>query len=98
MSRLCCWSTALVVALGLPGGAGAAPVVFTDAGAAPADILDTVTAFRNALGNPDNLNDPGPLAGGRREINWDGGGATTPTPPATPFTVFLNTRGALFTT
>ena len=38
---------------------------------------------------------------GRREINWDGGNPpvdnTTPT-PVTPFNVFLNTRGAQFTT
>ena len=35
---------------------------------------------------------------GRREINWDGGGASTTTAPVTPFNVFLNTRGAQFTT
>jgi len=38
------------------------------------------------------------LPSGRREINWDGGGADTTTAPVTPFDVFLNTRGARFTT
>jgi hypothetical protein len=38
------------------------------------------------------------LAGGRREINWDGGNATTASPAANPFAGFQNTRGALFTT
>lgn len=28
-----------------------------------------------ALGNPNSANNPGPIVGGRREINWDGGGA-----------------------
>jgi len=56
-----------------------------------------VDAFRAALGNPDNTN-AGPQAGGHREINWDGGGATNGTAAATPFIVFQNTRGATFTT
>jgi hypothetical protein len=77
---------------------GAAPVELSDAGSAIADILDTVNLFRAALGDPNNGNDPGPLATGRREINWDGGGATTGTPPANPFTGFRNTRGATFAT
>jgi hypothetical protein len=81
-----------------PGFAHAAPVIFSDSGADPASILDTVNLFRAALGNPDNLNAAGPLAGGRREINWDGGGATNGTAAVTPFTVFQNTRGATFTT
>jgi hypothetical protein len=58
-----------------------------------------VDAFRAALGEPDNLNNPGPLASGRREINWDGGGNNgTTTPPVTPFDVFLDIRGGRFTT
>lgn len=75
----------------------AAPVPFSDAGSSIADIEDTVNAFRGALGSP-NGNDPGPLATGRREINWDGGGATAGSPVGTPFTGFRNTRGATFTT
>jgi hypothetical protein len=78
--------------------ATAAPVVFHDAGATGAAILDDVNAFRAALGAPDNINAAGPLFTGRREINWDGGGATNGTPPANPFTTFFNTRGAFITT
>lgn len=84
------------------------PSVFQAAGPAPKDadedtitasIQSTVDAFRAALGEVDNLNNPGPLDEGRREINWDGGGNNfTTTPPVTPFDVFLNTRGAQFRT
>ena len=41
----------------------------------------TVDAFRTALGDPNNGNNPGPLASGRREINWDGGGNNFTTSP-----------------
>ena len=76
-----------------------APTVFQAAGPNAASIQSTVDAFRSALGTVNNGNAPGPLATGRREINWDGGGANnTTTPPVTPFNVFLNTRGAQFTT
>jgi hypothetical protein len=86
------------------------PQVFQAAGPAPKDadgktiteaIQSTVDAFRAALGNPNNGNAAGPLATGRREINWDGGGnndMTQPLPPVTPFDVFFNTRGGRFTT
>ena len=76
-----------------------APIVFQAAGPNAASIQGSVDAFRAALGNPNNNNEAGPLATGRREINWDGGGANdTTTAPVTPFNVFLNTRGAQFTT
>jgi len=76
-----------------------APSVFQAAGPAASSIQGTVDAFRAALGTPNNANAPGPLASGRREINWDGGGVdTTTTPPVTPFDVFLNLRGGRFTT
>jgi len=89
---------ALVVALGAfaAPGADAAPIVYTQSGAAAADIQATVDAFRAALGDPVNGNTPGPLPMGRREINWDGG--------AVPFDFpgnFFNVnvpRGAEFTT
>lgn len=83
--------------LSTPIDAGAV-TIFSDAGAISAAIEDTVDAYRAALGDPNNGNNPGPLAAGRREINWDGGGATDGTPPVTPFVVFQNTRGGTFTT
>ena len=72
--------------------------VFQAAGPNAASIQSAVDAFRAALGNP-NGNAAGPLASGRREINWDGGGGVdVTTAPVTPFNVFLNTRGGQFTT
>jgi hypothetical protein len=87
------------VVLAVPTGATAL-TIFSDSGANAAAITDTVDAFRAALGNPNNANNAGPLATGRREINWDGGGPPVidGTAPVTPFTVFQNTRGATFTT
>jgi hypothetical protein len=78
----------------LPGMVHAAAITTSASGLVAADIQTQVDAFRAALGNPNNGNNAGPLAGGRREINWDGGGAITPSLGATPFTVFENTRGA----
>jgi hypothetical protein len=73
--------------------------VFQAAGPDAAAIQSSVDAFRAALGDPNNANNPGPLPAGRREINWDGGGGVdVTTPPVTPFDVFLNTRGGQFAT
>ena len=72
-------------------------VVFQAAGPNVASIQSMVDAFRAALGDI-NGNAPGPLAGGRREINWDGGGSTATSLVPTPFDGFLVTRGARFTT
>ena len=88
----------LTAAISYSPVASAVPIVFSDSGATAADILDVVNDFRAALGNPNNANAAGPLGSGRREINWDGGGATNGTPAVTPFNVFRNTRGASFTT
>jgi len=76
------------------------PAVFQAAGTTAGSIQSTVDAFRAALGNTNNVNNPGPLPSGRREINWDGGNpnVVTTTDPVTPFNVFLNTRGGQFTT
>lgn len=75
-----------------------APLVFQAAGPTPESIESTVDAFRDALGS-NNASNAGPLPGGRREINWDGGGGVdVTTAPVTPFNVFLNSRGAQFTT
>jgi hypothetical protein len=82
----------------LPSTAG--PVVFSVGGtAAISSIQTTVTDFQTALGNPNNGNGAG-TTGGRREINWDGGDPTlvANAPGGTPFNVFLNNRGAQFTT
>ena len=77
---------------------GGTPIVFQAAGPNAASIQGTVDAFRAALGDPNNGNNPG-QASGRREINWDGGGNNFNTDdPVTPFNVFLNSRGAQFTT
>jgi len=106
MNRMNKWSPGywIVVFMGVavlfPSVAFGAPIVFSDSGANALSIQDTVDLFRASLGNPNNANAPGPLAGGRREINWDGGGppVINGTAPVTPFTVFQNTRGATFTT
>jgi hypothetical protein len=80
------------------GSASGPPIVFAAAGPNADSIRGTVEAFRVALGDPNNGNGPA-AESGRREINWDGGGANdTTSAPVTPFDVFLNTRGARFTT
>jgi hypothetical protein len=92
----------LAAGLSLSARQAQAQLVFQAAGPDAASIAGTVAAFRAALGEPNNANNPGPLAAGRREINWDGGNAdpatAVTTAPATPFVVFQNTRGATFTT
>ncbi len=78
-----------------------APVVFQAAGPTAASIQSTVDAYRAVPGfETNNLNNPGPLQSGRREINWDGGNPNVldTTAPVTPFNTFLNTRGSQFTT
>ena len=80
----------------LPNSASAVQF-FVDIGSSAADIQDTVGAFQSALGNPNNGNTAGPLPSGRREINWDGGGAVDGTPSGTPFAGFSN-RGVIFQT
>jgi hypothetical protein len=66
---------------------------------APASIQAEVDEFRAALGDPNNGNAAGPISGGRREINWDGGAATTATVTnVSTLSAFTNTRGATLTT
>jgi hypothetical protein len=73
-------------------------IVFQAAGPDAASIQSVVDQFRGAFGGVNNGNAAGPLAEGRREINWDGGGSTATSPGPTPFDVFLNSRGARMTT
>jgi len=110
--RICAWLPTLALLVGgqplladshdddddLPQAVIVPPIVFQAAGPNAASIQATVDQFRAALGGVNNGNTNGPLAAGRREINWDGGGATNTSTGPTPFTVFLNTRGALMET
>jgi hypothetical protein len=104
--RWAVYGVGFLVGLGILGvGVGSAddtvqPTVFQAAGPSAESIQSSVDAFRAALGEPNNLNNPGPLASGRREINWDGAvpGTDTTTAPVTPFNVFLDSRGGWFTT
>src|SRR5512134_252790 len=70
--------------LPLPVGQAHAQAVFQAAGPTAESIQGTVDAYRAALGDPNNGNTAGPLAAGRREINWDGGGSDATTAPVTP--------------
>jgi PEP-CTERM motif len=92
------WTLGVLAGLLLSGPLHAAPVTTSGSGVVAADLQATVDAFRTAIGNPNNMNNPGPLASGRREINWDGVAATMPTTSGTPLTAFTNTRGATMTT
>ncbi|GAA4405092.1 PEP-CTERM sorting domain-containing protein [Quisquiliibacterium transsilvanicum] len=86
-------------AISLSTLAAAAPITFSAGGdGSAASIQSTVDSFRLALGTPSNGDAPGPLAGGRREINWDGGGSTNTTAAITPFNTFLDTRGVQLST
>lgn len=69
--------------------------VFTQTAHNRGGLMSTVSAFQRALGDPDNLSNPGPLDKGRREINWDAAAV----PFDMPFDFFnsgMTTRGAIF--
>ena len=77
--------------------AWAGPVVREASGPNAASIQTVVDQFRADLG-PNNGVVAGSQAGGRREINWDGGGAAAPpTIDPSPMTRFAG-RGAIFVT
>jgi hypothetical protein len=62
---------------------------------APASITPTIDAFRAAIGGANNGNAAGAQGSGRREINWDGGGAVVAAVTnASTLTAFTNNRGA----
>jgi hypothetical protein len=89
---------AMAIGVVMAGPAAAGPVVREAAGGSAAAIQAAVDGFRADLGGVNNGNAPGSQAGGRREINWDGGGAAAPiTLDPSPMTRFSN-RGAVFTT
>ena len=73
------------------------PTVFQAAGPSIASIQNSVDQYRTVLGDPNNGNVVG-QPGGRREINWYGGGSVATAIVGTPFNGFLVNRGALFTT
>jgi hypothetical protein len=79
----------------VPSPALSTPIIFSDFGSNAASILDTVNQFRAAIGGINNGNAPGSLPTGRREINWDGGGAAAPVLVDMPKDLFQN-RGAQF--
>jgi hypothetical protein len=85
--------------LSLPTIAVAAPVVFEASGESPADIQDTVDAFRAFLGDL-NPNVAGSFPNGRREINWDGvpDAFAAPNPFPANFFNANSPRGAVFFT
>jgi hypothetical protein len=92
--------SSVVASLVVPGVAFGNFIEFAVGGdTTTASIQATVDAFRAAAGAPNNGNAPGTV-GGRREINWDGGSTNnfTVATAGTPFTGFLDTRGAQFTT
>jgi hypothetical protein len=62
---------------------------------AAGDITASVNQYRAALGEPNNGGTPGPLAGGRREINWDGVPDAQSAPNFLPGDFFRG-RGSLF--
>jgi len=76
----------------------AKPMVFQAAGPNAAAIQSTVDQLRAALGGVNNGNAVGPIATGRREINWDGGGSSATSVVPNVFDGFLINRGARFAT
>jgi hypothetical protein len=66
-----------VLCVSSAGAAWAAPVVREASGPTAASIQAAVDQFRSDLG-PNNGIVAGSQPGGRREINWDGGGAAAP--------------------
>jgi hypothetical protein len=97
-------STGLLLAITVcPRPVAATTITFSASGANPAAIQATVDAFRAAIsgGGVNNGNTIGSLPNGRREVNWDGGGAAAnATIFPSPMNTFNNaptTRGLVST-
>lgn len=93
----------LAIVFAIPAVSFAAPITLrSGAGVDAASIQSVVDLFRSDLGGINNGNTPGSQGSGRREINWDGGGAaanaTLFASPMTTFNSGATTRGAVFTT
>jgi hypothetical protein len=87
-------ATAVILAAASPASAA---TLFSAAGSGPAAIQGAVDSFRAALG-ANNGNVAGAQGAGRREINWDGGGAAAPAATfANPMETFAF-RGNVYTT
>jgi hypothetical protein len=61
-------------------------------------IQPTIDLFRAAIGGANNGDAAAPLVGGRREIDWDGGGAATSVITDSTFIGFQDSRGATLAT
>ncbi len=102
-ARLFIGGSLLTLLVAVPTTAVAAPITLrSGAGIDAASIQAVVDLFRSDLGGINNGNTVGSQATGRREINWDGGGAAAlatvfPTPMLN-FNTAPTTRGAVFTT
>ncbi len=95
-SSLLMFAAVVGVGITFAQSAQAVPTIIAASGANPAAIQGSVDAFRAALG-ASNGNIAGSQPGGRREINWDGGGAAAPaTVFPNPMIVFAN-RGSVTT-
>ena len=91
-----------LIILGVPMSALASSITFSAAGDLPSSIQTTVDAFRTALGGVNNGNSTTIFPTGRREVNWDGGGAAAPATvfpnPMNTFNSGATTRGLVSTT
>ena len=98
-------ASAIALVLGVPLSASGSPITIRSiSGLDAASIQGTVDAFRVDVssGGVNNGNTVGSLPNGRREVNWDGGGAaanaTTFTSPMNTFNAGATPRGLVSTT
>lgn len=91
--RLSCVLAVVIGVLGAAESLLAAPVVLSASGSDSTAIQTSVDSFRTAIGGVNNGNVAGPVSTGRREINWDGGGAAAPVLTNMPHDLFKGNRG-----